>query len=109
MSLSFMRRTRARSDLEVFEEDLCLTSRCLSKRDDVDTSLGLRMNDRNGYTLKQTEGGEALFVVMKPIVLVGVGWAREYLLHVGEIEAVIPEIASAFRLIPGKSHVSVLA
>ena len=98
-----MRRTRARSDLEVLEEDLCFTSGGLSKRNDMDASPGLRVNDGNRYALKQSEGNEALFLVMKPIVFEGVSRALKHPFHVNKIETVVLEIASALWLIPSTS------
>jgi hypothetical protein len=42
-----------------------------SERDNSDAIRRLCVNDRNGRTLKETEGYEALFAVSKPVVFVG--------------------------------------
>lgn len=74
--------------MEVLEEDLCFTSGGLSKRNDMDASPGLRVNDGNRYAFKQSEGNEALFLVMKPIVFEGVSRAFKHPFHVNKIETV---------------------
>lgn len=70
----------------------------------MDTGLGFRVNDRNGYTFEQTKGDETLFVVNKSIIFEGIGRAFEYLLRINEVETVVLEIAPALWLIPSKSH-----
>ena len=69
----------------------------------MNASLGLRVNHGNRYAFKQSEGNEALFLVMKPIVFEGVSRSYKYPFHINKIETVVLEIASALWLIPSTS------
>lgn len=56
MSLSFIPRTRAKSVLEVFEEDSRFTLGRLSEGDNVDALLGFGMNDRHRNAFQEPQG-----------------------------------------------------
>jgi hypothetical protein len=62
MSLSFIRRTRDQSVLDVLEEDCRLTFCCLSKGNDVDAVLCLGMNDGYWNAPKEPERYETLLI-----------------------------------------------
>ena len=69
MSLSFMRRTRAKSVLEVLEEDCRFTFCRLSEGNDVDAILRLGVDNRNRYALEQAQRHKTPLVVTKTIIL----------------------------------------
>src|SRR5215471_11825140 len=104
MLLSFMRRTRAQSVLEVFEEDCRFTPGRLAKGNDVDAVPRFGVNDRHGHSFEKAQCHEALFRVVKPIVLVGERETLEYPFRVHEVEAMILQVQLALDLMPRELH-----
>src|SRR5882724_7893862 len=104
MLLSFVRRTRARSVSEVLEKD-CRFMLCrLSEGNDVNSALGLGVNDGHGDALEQAKCHEALFLVTEPIILVGKCDVIENLCGVHEVETVVLHVPPALSLVPRKPH-----
>jgi len=99
-----MRRTRAKSVLEVFEEDCCLKSCRLSERDDVYPVLGLRVGDGYRDALEKAQSHKALFLVTEAIILLGERGAIEYPFGVHEVETVVRQVPLALRLVPREPH-----
>lgn len=70
----------------------------------MDALPGLGMDDRDGETLEQAQRHETLFVITEAIILVGERGASEYPFGVHEIEAMVPQVPLAFRLVPREPH-----
>ena len=99
-----MERTRAQSVLEAFEEERRFSFRGVAEGDDPDFIFSLRVNDGNAQAAKKTEGHEALLTISKTAVFNGARGSSKDLWGVDKVEAVLPEIGSPLRLIPGKAH-----
>ena len=104
MSLSFVRRTRAKSVLEVLEEDCRFTFCRLSEGNDVDAILRLGVDNRNRYALEQAQRHKTPLVVTKTIILKRKGVALKYPFRVNEVEAVVFQVALALSLVPREPH-----
>ena len=74
----------------------------LSERDDVNSVLGLGVNDGHGNALEQPKCHEALFFVTEAIIRVGKGEAMENLFGVHEVKTVVLHVPSALSLVPRK-------
>jgi len=77
---------------------------CLSEGDDVNSVLGLRVNNGHGNTLEQTKCHEALFFVTDTVILVGKGEAMENPFGIHEVETVVRHVPPALGLVPRKPH-----
>ena len=64
-----MARTRGKSDLEIFEEDLFFISRRLSKRDHVNPRRGLGVDDGNDHSSEKAQRHEPVLVIREAIRL----------------------------------------
>jgi hypothetical protein len=76
----------------------------LSEGDDVNSVLGLGVNDGHGNALEQAKCHEAFFFVTEAIILVGKCEAMENLFGVHEVETVVHHVPPALSLVPRKPH-----
>ena len=64
----------------------------------------LGMHERHANASEKAQGHEALFGILKSVVLKGERQPRKDLLSIHEIEAVRGQVGLALRFVPGKLH-----
>src|SRR3990172_3510930 len=92
MPRSFIDLTRLQSVLEAFEEEAFFISSRSPKRDHVNAFAGFQVHDRNGNPIQQTQGDKTLLAIGKAVVFVCRCEPFKYVLGIGEVKPVIPEI-----------------
>jgi hypothetical protein len=99
-----MDRTLNQSVLEVFDEERRFPLRGVAEGDDPDFIFSLRVNDGNAQAAKKTKAHQALLTISQTAVFNGARGSSKDLRDVGKVEAMLPEIGSPLRLIPGIAH-----
>jgi len=80
----------------------------LSRRNDTDGAFRFGVGNDDNTALKQAEGQEPCFIVVEAIIKDGDETTLENRREIGEIDPVLAEIGSAFRLVPVEPHSAIV-